>query len=286
MEDQNRIIVFQEKGIRRIWHNEEWYFSIVDVIEVLTNSPIPRTYWSKLKARILVESELNPNWVQLKMMSADGKNYKTDATNTEGMFRIIQSITSPKAEPFKQWLAKVGYERVQEIENPELAAQRARKYYKDLGYNDAWIETRLKSVEIREQLTDEWKNRGVQEGMEYSILTAEISRATFGLTPTEYKEVKGLKRENLRDHMTDIELIFTMLGEATTRNKAVDKDAQGFDENKEAARAGGKAAGKARGAYEEETGDKVVSPSNFKGQIADAKKKALGNSKKSNDKEN
>jgi DNA-damage-inducible protein D len=155
------------------------------------------------------------------MQSPDGKMRETDAANTETMFRIIQSIPSPKAEPFKLWLAKVAYERVQEIENPELAAQRARKYYKDLGYSDTWIETRLKSVEIREQLTDEWKNRGVQEGMEYSILTAEISRATFGLTPSEYREVKGLKRENLRDHMTDIELIFTMLGEATTRNKAV-----------------------------------------------------------------
>jgi hypothetical protein len=280
MEDQNKIIVFQEKGIRRIWHKDEWWFSVVDVIEVLTESSQPSRYWSDIKKRS--EKESNQSFAfceRLNLIRPDGKTYPTDCANTEGMFRIIQSIPSPKAEPFKQWLAKVGYERVQEIENPELAAQRARKYYKDLGYSDTWIETRLKSVEIREQLTDEWKNRGVQEGMEYSILTAEISRATFGLTPTEYKEVKGLKRENLRDHMTDIELIFTMLGEATTRNKAVEKDAQGFEENKEIAKVGGKAAGKARSAYEEETGQKVVSPTNFKGQIAAAKKQKTIESK-------
>lgn len=274
MEEQKKIIVFQEKNIRRIWYKEEWWFSVVDVIEVLTESSQPARYWSDLKKRS--EKESNQSFAfceRLNLMRPGGKTYPTDCANTEGMFRIIQSIPSPKAEPFKQWLAKVGYERVQEIENPELAAQRARKYYKDLGYSDTWIETRLKSVEIREQLTDEWKNRGVQEGMEYSILTAEISRATFGLSPSEYKEVKGLKRENLRDHMTDIELIFTMLGEATTRNKAIEKDAQGFDENKEVAKEGGRAAGKARAAYEDESGQKVVSPTNFKAQIAESKKK-------------
>ncbi len=283
MEVHNKIIVFEEKHIRRTWHKDEWWYSVADIVEVLAESSDPRQYIKKMRNR---DTELNRNWgticTPLQMLAPDGKVRATNTANTEGIFRIIQSIPSPRAEPFKLWLAKVGYERVQEIENPELAAQRARQYYKELGYNDAWIATRLKSVEIREQLTDEWKNRGVQEGMEYSILTAEISRATFGLTPSEYKEVKGLKRENLRDHMTDIELIFTMLGEATTRNKAVDKDAKGFDENKEAAKEGGKAAGKARGAYEEETGDNVVSPSNFKGQIAEAKKKSLGG-KKNND---
>ena len=233
--EQNKIVVFQEKGIRRVWHNEEWYFSIVDVVEVLTASPIPRTYWSKLKAKILAESELNPNWVQLKMMSADGKFYKTDATNTEGMFRIIQSIPSPKAEPFKQWLAKVGYERVQEIENPELAAERSRQYYRDLGYDEKWIETRIQAIAIRGQLTDEWKVRGVKEGQEYAILTAEISKATFGITPSDYLKHKGLKKENLRDHMTNLELIFTMLGEEQTKQEAIRDDAQGFDENKTAA---------------------------------------------------
>jgi DNA-damage-inducible protein D len=283
MKEQSKLIVFQEQNIRRVWYNEEWFFSIVDVVEVLTNSPIPRTYWSKIKAKILTESELNPNWVQLKMLSADGKNYKTDATNTEGMFRIIQSIPSPKAEPFKQWLAKVGYERVQEIENPELAAERARQYYRDLGYDEKWIEVRIQSIAVRGKLTDEWKGRGVQEGLEYSILTAEISRATFGLTPSEYKEVKGLNRENLRDHQTPLELIFTMLGEESTRQEAINQDAQGFIENKEAAQKGGRAAGKALTAYEEESGQKVVSPTNFKGQIAAAKKQKTIEDKKNKD---
>ncbi len=280
MEENNKIIVFQEKNIRRVWYKEEWYFSIVDVIEVLTDSPSPRTYWSKLKAKILTESQLNPNWVQLKMPSADGKNYKTDTTNTEGMLRIVQSISSPKAEPFKQWLAKVGFERIQEIENPELAAERARGYYKAMGYDDAWIEMRLKTIEVRGQLTDEWKGRGVTEGLEYSILTAEISKATFGITPSEYKEVKDLKKENLRDHMTNLELIFTMLGEETTRKNAVKIDAQGFDENRKAAIDGGAAAGDALIAYEQKAGEKVVTGENFKNQIAEAKKKQIKNNDK------
>ena len=198
-----------------------------------------------------------------------------NCANTEAMFRIIQSIPSPKAEPFKLWLAKVGYERVQEIENPELAAERARQYYRDLGYDEKWIETRIQTIAIRGQLTDEWKVRGVQEGMEYSILTAEISRATFGLVPKEYKELKGLKRENLRDHMTNLELIFTMLGEEGTRQNAIKKDAQGFEENRGSAIEGGTAAVKALGAYEESTGDKVVTNRNFKKQIEEAKKKSI-----------
>jgi hypothetical protein len=274
MEEQDKLIVFQKKRIRRLWHNDEWWYAVVDVIEVLTESPNPAVYWRVLKKRLLDEGadQTVTKCNGFKLKAIDGKMRLTDCANTEIIFRIIQSVPSPKAEPFKQWLAKVGYERVQEIENPELAAQRARSYYKELGYSEAWIETRLKSVEIRDQLTDEWKNRGVKEGLEYAILTAEISRATFGLTPTEYKEVKGLQRENLCDHMTDIELIFTMLGEATTRNKAIDKDAQGFEENKEAAIEGGRATGKARTAYEQESGQKVVSPSNFKGQITEAKK--------------
>ena len=196
------------------------------------------------------------------------------------MFRIIQSIPSPKAEPFKQWLAKVGYERVQEIENPELAAQRAREYYKALGYDEKWIETRLQSIQVRGQLTDEWKGRDVKEGLEYAILTAEISRATFGLAPSEYKNLKGLKRENLRDHMTNLELIFTMLGEEQTRQEAIKDDAQGFEENQEAAIKGGTAAGDALEAFEKRTGDRVVSSQNFKQQVEDAKqhKKLIGKS--------
>jgi DNA-damage-inducible protein D len=281
MEDNNKVILFQEKNIRRVWHNEEWYFSIVDVIEVLTVSPSPRTYWSKLKAKILAESQLNPNWVQLKMQSADGKNYKTDSTNTEGLFRILMSVPSPNAEPFKLWLARVGKERIDEIENPELAAERARSYYKAMGYDDAWIEMRLKTIEVRGQLTDEWKGRGVQEGLEYSILTAEISKATFGITPSEYKQVKDLKKENLRDHMTNLELIFTMLGEETTRKNAVKIDAAGFEENRQAAIEGGAAAGDALNAYQQKTGENVVSASNFKAQIQEAKGKHILDNKKS-----
>ena len=196
------------------------------------------------------------------------------------MFRLIQSIPSPNAEPFKQWLAKVGYERVQEIENPELAAERARQYYKDLGYSDEWIATRLKSIEVRGQLTDEWKDRDVKAGLEYAILTAEISRATFGLKPSDYKKYKGLARENLRDHMTNLELIFTMLGEEQTKQEAIKDDAHGLEENKKAAIEGGSAAGDALGAFEKRTGQKVVSDKNFKDQIKAAKKQKKLKAKK------
>ncbi|MBX2893178.1 MAG: phage antirepressor protein [Saprospiraceae bacterium] len=273
-EEQNKIIVFQEKQIRRVWHNEEWWFSVIDVVEVLTGSPRARKYWNALKKKLTEEGfvQLSHFLGQLKVKSADGKMYATDCANTETMFRIIQSIPSPKAEPFKLWLAKVGYERVQEIENPELAAERARQYYRDLGYDEKWIETRLQTIAIRGQLTDEWKARGVQEGREYSILTAEISKATFGLVPSDYMKVKGLKRENLRDHMTNLELIFTMLGEEQTKQEAVKRDAQGFDENKDAAIEGGSAAGDALQAFEKRTGDKVVTGGNFKQQIAEAKR--------------
>lgn len=273
-EEQNKLVVFQEKEIRRTWHNEEWWFSIIDVVAVLSGSNRPRKYWNDLKKKLAEEgySEVSDKIGQLKMTAPDGKMRATDAANTETMFRIIQSIPSPNAEPFKRWLARVGYERIQEIENPELAAERARQYYQELGYSDDWIAKRLQSIEIRGKLTDEWKERGVKEGLEYSILTAEISRATFGIAPSEYKQLKDLKRENLRDHMTDLELIFTMLGETTTKNKAIEKNALGFGENKEAAIEGGKAAGKALEAYEKETGKEVVSDKNFKHQIAEAKK--------------
>ena len=243
----SKIIVFQEKQIRRLWHNEEWWFAVVDIIEVLTESKNPAVYWRVLKKRLKDEgSEQTVTFCNgLKLPAPDGKMRLTDCANTEILFRIIQSIPSPKAEPFKLWLAKVGYERVQEIENPELAAERARQYYRDLGYDEKWIETRLQTIAIRGQLTDEWKVRGVQEGMEYSILTAEISKATFGLNPAEHKALKDLNRENLRDHMTNLELIFTMLGEEQTKQEAVKDDAQGFEENKGAAIKGGRAAGKA-----------------------------------------
>lgn len=213
------------------------------------------------------------------MKASDGKMRQTDVANTETLFRIIQSIPSKKAEPFKQWLAKVGYERIQEIENPELAAERARQYYQALGYSDDWISKRLQSIEVRGKLTDEWKARGVKEGREYAILTAEISRATFGITPSEYRKVKDLKRENLRDHMTDLELIFTMLGEASTKNEAMKQDAKGFNENKQAAKEGGAAAGDALKAYEKRTGSKIVTEKNFKPQIAAAKNKKISKGK-------
>lgn len=273
MEQENKIVIFQEKQIRRVWHQEEWWFAIEDIVSSLTDSKDVKQYIRRMRSR---DKELSKGWVQIVLplpMETKGGMQKINCANTEGIFRIIQSIPSPKAEPFKQWLAKVGYERVQEIENPELAAQRAREYYRALGYNDEWIDKRLQSINIRGQLTDEWKERGVKEGQEYAILTAEISRATFGLTPTDYKKYKGLARENLRDHMTDLELIFTMLGETQTRIEAVKRDAKGFDENKDAAAEGGKAAGDALEAFEKRTGDKVVSDQNFKQQIKAAKEK-------------
>ncbi len=269
MEQEHKIVVFQEKQIRRVWHNEEWWYSVSDIVGVLSESKDPKAYWRKLKQR---ENQLVTICHGLKLLANDGKMRTEDCSNTEGMFRIIQSIPSPKAEPFKQWLAKVGYERVQEIENPELAAQRAREYYRELGYNDEWIDKRLQSINIRGQLTDEWKNRDVKEGLEYAILTAEISRATFGLIPSDYKKHKSLSSENLRDHMTNLELIFTMLGEEQTKQEAVKRDAQGFEENKTAAVEGGEAAGDALEAFEKRTGQSVVSNQNFKQQIKEAKR--------------
>lgn len=266
----NKLVVFEDKKIRRIFHNGEWYFSVIDVIEVLTSSSNPRRYWSDFK-RQLIENEgfnqLYEKIVQLKLESSDGKKYDTDTANTETMFRIIQSIPSPKAEPFKRWLAKVGYERVQEIEDPELATQRTRSIYKAKGYSDEWIEKRMRGIAIREELTDEWDKRGIKIQREYAILTAEISKATFGMTPTEYKKHKGIRQENLRDHMTDLELIFSMLGEAATKEIAVNQDAQGFDENKIAAKTGGRIAGDARRQLEQESGKPVVSKENFLGLL-------------------
>ena len=260
-----KIIVFGAKQIRRIWHEEQWYFSIVDIVSALTDSDNPRNYWNMMKARELKQSEaqLSTFCVQLKLTSADGKAYKTDCVNTESAFRIIQSIPSPKAEPFKRWLAQVGYERVQEIENPELAQQRMRQLFKDKGYPDDWIEKRVRGIAVRDELTDEWQKRGIAEQKDFAILTSEISKATFGVTPADYKKLKGLKRENLRDHMTDLELIFTMLGEAATTEIARNKDAQGFTENQLAARDGGTVAGDARRQLEIKSGKKVVTANNY-----------------------
>ena len=264
----HHIAVFQETTIRRVWHNEEWWFSVVDVCAILTGSPDAGAYWRKLKQRLNAEGGQPVTFCHgLKLTAPDGKKRETDCANTEGLFRIIQSIPSPKAEPFKRWLAQVGYERVKEIENPELASARARELYQAKGYPQAWIEKRLRSISVRGELTDEWKARGVAEGKEYSILTAEIARATFGVTPGEHSQLKGLDvvktGNNLRDHMTDLELIFTMLGEASTTEIARRSDAQGFVENRTSAKEGGKIAGNARKALEAKSGNKVVSKANY-----------------------
>ena len=262
---ETNIAVFRGKEIRKTIHKNEWWFSIVDVIEALTGSERPRKYWSDLKNKLSEEgySELSEKIGQLKLQSADGKYYETDCADTETMFRIIQSIPSPKAEPFKRWLAKVGYERVQEIENPELATKRTRALYKAKGYSDDWIEKRMRGIAVREELTDEWKKREVREKREYEILTAEIAKAAFGITPSQHKKYKGLKRENLRDHMTDLELIFSMLGEAATTEITRADNARGFHETRKSARKGGEVAGKARSDLEKKTGRRAITRENY-----------------------
>ena len=265
----SNIKLFEEKKVRSefIEQEEKWYFSIVDVVMVLTESPNPQVYWRVLKKRLLAEgNQTVTNCNALKMLAADGKMRMTDVADTEQLLRLIQSIPSPKAEPFKQWLAQVGAERIAEIENPELAQARIRSTYKAKGYSDEWIEKRIRGILVRDELTNEWKQRGVKEGKEYAILTAEISKATFGIVPSEYKTLKGLTKtsENLRDHMTDLELIFTMLGEASTTEIAKNKNAVGFVENHKAAKAGGNVAGNARKDLEKKSGKKIVSKENFK----------------------
>jgi DNA-damage-inducible protein D len=265
---ETKIAVFKGKEVRKTIYDNEWWFSITDIIEVLTGNERPRKYWNDLKTKLIKEGyfEVSEKIGQLKLQSPDGKLRLTDCANTETIFRVVQTIPSPKAEPFKRWLAKVGYERIQEIENPELATQRTRALYKAKGYSDNWIEKRMRGIAIREELTDEWKNRGVKEQTEYSILTAEISKAAFGLTPTQYKKLKGLDRENLRDHMTDLELIFSMLGEAATTEITRNRDAQGFFENKQTAKEGGTIAGDARKALETKTKKRVISRQNYLNQ--------------------
>lgn len=261
--ENNTLAIFQGKTVAKTLHNNEWYFSVSDIVRILTDSTDVKQYIKKMRSR---DHELNVNWgtlcTPLEVTTKDGKTRKANCVNTESAFRIIQSIPSQKAEPFKLWLAKVGYERVLEIEDPELATKRTRAIYKAKGYSDAWIEKRMRSVEIRETLTDEWQNRGVK-GKEYGILTAEIAKATFGMTPAQHKKYKLLKRENLRDHMTDLELIFSMLGEAATTEIARNRDTQGFPQNKKAAKQGGEVAGKAREDVEQKSGKKVVSRKNY-----------------------
>ncbi|MFA9392292.1 MAG: Bro-N domain-containing protein [Prolixibacteraceae bacterium] len=265
MTKENAIKLFHDQRIRVLWNDEDekWYFSIVDVIGVLTNSPNPRKYWSVLKTRLKKEgSQLTTNCSQLKMQSADGKFYKTDTANTEQLLRLIQTIPSPNAEPFKLWLAKVGYERIEETEDPELAFERAMETYLKKGYSKNWINQRLKSIEVRKELTDEWDVSGVKKGIEYAILTDEISKAWAGLTTKEYKKLKDLKKENLRDNMTNLELVLNMLAEATTTEISKEKKPKGFQESKIVANQGGTIAGNTRKEIEAKTGKSVVTSAN------------------------
>lgn len=264
MNKQNKIIVFENKTIRRILHNNEWYFSVVDVVAVLTDSSIPKRYWTDLKSKLKEEgSKVYDFIVQLKLRALDGKYYLTDCANTKTIFRIIQSIPSKKAEPFKLWLAKVGSERIDEIENPELAQERMKEIYEKKGYSKSWIDKRLRGIAVRQDLTDEWKERGVEQERDFAILTAEISKATFGMYPAEYKKFKKLQRENLRDHMTDLELIFSMLGEASTAEIERVQNPEDFEEHKEISIKGGNIARNARLELEEETGESVISDENY-----------------------
>ena len=276
---ETKIALFQKKEIRKTLHENEWWFVITDVVAALTDSVNPSEYLKKMRLRDSGLAETFKGGGQivpplgLEFDTAGGRQM-LQCWNTEGIFRLIQSIPSSKAEPFKRWLARVGYERVQEIENPELATKRTRALYQAKGYSDDWIEKRMRSIAIRDELTDEWKKRGVKEQRDYAILTAEISKAAFGLTPADYAKLKGLDRQNLRDHMSDLELIFSMLGEAATTEIARHKEAQGFPENKQAARSGGTVAGSARRDLEKKSGRKVVTAENFLSLAQSTKKTA------------
>ncbi len=275
MKQENAIKLFNEKQVRVQWDNEKelWFFSIVDIIEVLTESPRPRKYWNALKTKLLAEgSEVSQRLGQLKMVAPDGKMRDTDVADTENIFRLIQSIPSPKAEPFKLWLAKVGYERMEEIQDPELGIDRVMQYYKQKGYSEAWINQRLKSIEIRKELTDEWKNRGVEEGVEYAILTDEITKTWAGLSVKKYKDLKDLKKKKLRDNMTNLELVINMLAEATTTEISKEQNPETFNDSKRIAKKGVTIAGNTRKEIEKETGKKIVTPLNAK-NIAALKEK-------------
>lgn len=265
--EKNKLVVFQNKSIRRILVDEEWFFSVIDVVAALTDSVNARDYWFKMKKRVHSEDgfELSTLCRQLKMQAPDGKMRQTDCANVKGMFRIIQSIPSPKAEPFKQWLAQVGYDRVLEIENPELAQDRMKELYEQKGYPKDWIDKRLRGIAIRQNLTDEWKERGITEDRDFAILTAEISKATFGMTPSAYKAYKGLEspNQNLRDHMNDLELIFTMLGERVTTELSRQEKPDTMPKHKSVAKRGGKVAGNARKETEKELGHSIISGENY-----------------------
>ena len=267
MKKIDSLVLFNQKQIRRLYDEDKeiWYFSVIDVVEVLIDSTIPKRYWSDLKNKLKDEgSEVYEKIVQLKFIASDGKKYATDCFSTEDLFRVIQSIPSPKAEPFKLWLAKVGYERIEETENPELAFDRAMKTYLKKGYSKEWINQRLKSIEVRKELTDEWQERGMKEGLEYAILTDEITRAWADRSVKDYKKFKGLKKENLRDNMTNLELVLNMLAEASTSEISKKKKPKGLEDNKQVARKGGIAAKKARIEIEKQTGESVLTSKNAK----------------------
>lgn len=272
--EKTSIVLFQQKNIRRIWHNERWYFSVIDIIEVLAGTERPRKYWNDLKKKLQKEgfNEVSEKIGQLKMQARDGKMYSTDVADTETLLRIIQTIPSPNAEPFKRWLAKVGYERLEEIENPELAMERMKKFYEQKGYSKEWIEKRSRGIAIRNDLTDEWKNRGANSNIDYAILTNEITKAAFDMNVQEYKQHKGLSRQNLRDSMNDMELILTMLGEATATTLHRDRDSQGMNELKNDSKEAGEVAGNARRDIEKRRGKKVVSKENYLDLTHKAKK--------------
>jgi DNA-damage-inducible protein D len=265
MEKGNGLTPFEGEKIRKIWHNAEWYFNVVDIIAILTDSENPRNYWAQTKKRLAEKEGANQtvtNCHRLKFKGTDGRFRSMDAANTEGVFRIIMSVPSPKVEPLKLWLAQEGKRAIDEAENPELLTERQAELYKAKGYSDEWVKRRMQTIETRKELTDEWKQRGVKENQEYAILTATIAKGTFGLTPSEHKDLKGLDRQNLRDHMTPLELIFTALGEELTRGKTIELDAQGFNENQEAALMGGQLTGELV-ARVENSGRKVVSSDNY-----------------------
>jgi len=267
MKKTHSIVLFNQKQVRRLYDEEKelWYFSIVDIVEILTESPRPRKYWNALKTKLKQEgSELSQKVGQLKLESPDGKKYLTDVANTEVLLRLIQSIPSPKAEPFKLWLAKVGYERIEETQDPELAFDRAMKTYLQKGYSREWVNQRLKSIEVRKELTDEWQERGMKEGLEYAILTDEITRAWAERSVKDYKKLKGLKKENLRDNMTNLELVLNMLAEVSTTEISKKKKPKGLEDNKQIAREGGFAAKKARLEIEKQTGESVITSKNSK----------------------
>jgi DNA-damage-inducible protein D len=265
MEKDNALIPFGGDAIRKVWHEGQWYFNVSDVIAILTDSKDPKAYWRNLKKRLLQEgnSQSVSNCYGLKFEANDGKKYIQDAANTEGILRIVMSVPSPKAEPLKLWLAEQGKQALDEAENPELLTERQAELYRAKGYSEEWIGRRVQTIETRKALTDEWKERGVKENQEYAILTATIAKGTFGVTPSEHKDMKGLDRQNLRDHMTPLELIFTALSEEATKMIAVREDAQGFSENHHAAAEGGRMAGDARANFEKNMNESVLSAQNY-----------------------